>query len=90
LFRLQAPDGTLVPLNANECSLIERLLHDPGEVVAKEILMDALGTHDDAWGEARLMQTVSRLRRKLQSLTPGWTPLRTVSRVGYAFDVAMG
>jgi DNA-binding response OmpR family regulator len=36
------------------------------------------------------MQTVSRLRRKLQSLTPGWTPLRTVSRVGYAFDVAMG
>jgi DNA-binding response OmpR family regulator len=87
LFRLRAPDGTLVPLNATECALIDRLLREPGEVVAKEALMDALGTHDDAWGEARLMQTVSRLRRKLQTLTPGWTPLRTVSRVGYAFDV---
>jgi DNA-binding response OmpR family regulator len=86
-FRMTAPDGQSIPLNAQESVLIDHLLREPGEVVDKVLLMEALGAHGDAWGEARLAQTVSRLRRKIEALAPGWNPLRTVYRVGYAFVV---
>lgn len=86
-FRMMAPGGQLIALNAQECVLIEHLLRQPGEVVDKVLLMEALGAHGDAWGESRLAQTVSRLRRKIEALAPGWNPLRTVYRVGYAFVV---
>lgn len=85
-FRLRSPGGHVVILNAQECMLIECLLRRPGEVVPKETLLGALGAHEDAWGEPRLAQTVSRLRRKLEAVEAGWLPLRTVHRVGYAFD----
>lgn len=85
-FRLLSPTRQAISLNAQECVLIEWLLRQPGEVVLKEVLMEALGAHGDAWGEARLAQTVSRLRRKIEAHCPGWQPLRTVHRVGYAFD----
>ena len=84
-FRMTAPGGEPIALNAQESVLIEHLLRQPGEVVDKVLLMEALGAHGDAWGEARLAQTVSRLRRKIEALAPGWNPLRTVYRVGYAF-----
>lgn len=86
-FRMVAPSGERIALNAQEAVLIEHLLRQPGEVVDKVLLMEALGAHGDAWGEARLAQTVSRLRRKIAALCPGWDPLRTVYRVGYAFVV---
>lgn len=86
-FRMRSPGGRMVTLNAQECVLIEFLLRRPGEVVPKETLMGALGAHGDAWGEPRLAQTVSRLRRKIEATDPGWQALRTVHRVGYAFDV---
>jgi DNA-binding response OmpR family regulator len=56
-------------------------------VVAKEALMEALGAHGDAWGEPRLAQTVSRLRRKIDAHCPGWAPLSTLHRVGYSFNL---
>ena len=87
LFKLTSPDGNTIDLNAQECVLLECLLRRPGEVVPKDALMEALGAHGDAWGESRLAQTVSRLRRKLEANEPVWQPLRTVHRIGYAFDV---
>jgi len=87
LFRMVSPAGQVVELNAQECVLLECLLRRPGEVVPKEVLMVALGAHGDAWGESRLAQTVSRLRRKLEALGKPWQPLRTVHRVGYAFEI---
>ena len=87
LFRMVSPAGQVVELNAQECVLLECLLRRPGEVVPKEVLMVALGAHGDAWGESRLAQTVSRLRRKLEALETPWQPLRTVHRVGYAFEI---
>lgn len=86
LFLLTSPAGQSIELNAQECVLLECLLRRPGEVVPKEVLMEALGAHGDAWGESRLAQTVSRLRRKLEAYQPSWQPLRTVHRIGYAFD----
>ena len=86
LFQITTPAGQRVEVNAQECVLLECLLRRPGEVVPKEVLMEALGAHGDAWGEPRLAQTVSRLRRKLQAHQPDWQPLRTVHRMGYAFD----
>lgn len=86
-FELSTPCGARMRLNAQECTLVEWLLRRPGEVVAKESLMEALGAHGDAWGEPRLAQTVSRLRRKIEAHCPGWAPLVTVHRVGYSFDL---
>jgi len=87
LFQMVSPAGELIELNSQECVLLECLLRRPGEVVPKEALMVALGAHGDAWGESRLAQTVSRLRRKLEACETPWQPLRTVHRVGYAFEV---
>lgn len=86
-FELTAPNGERIQLNAQECTLVEWLLRRPGEVVPKEALMEALGAHGDAWGEPRLAQTVSRLRRKLEGHCPGWAPLTTVHRVGYRLNL---
>lgn len=86
LFRVVSPAGRVIELNAQECVLLECLLRRPGEVVPKDALMEALGAHGDAWGEPRLAQTVSRLRRKFEAHDGQWQPLRTVHRVGYAFD----
>ena len=86
-FELMSPKGVRIKLNAQECTLVEWLLRRPGEVVAKEVLMEALGAHGDAWGEPRLAQTVSRLRRKIDAHCPGWAPLSTLHRVGYSFDL---
>ena len=88
LFRVVSPAGHVIELNAQECVLLECLLRRPGEVVPKDALMEALGAHGDAWGEPRLAQTVSRLRRKFEAHDSQWQPLRTVHRVGYAFDPA--
>jgi DNA-binding response OmpR family regulator len=74
-------------LNAQECMLIECLLSRPGQVVPKEVLTQSLGAHGEAWGEPRLAQTASRLRRKIEELEPDWQPLRIVHQVDYAFDV---
>lgn len=86
-FELITPSGVRIKLNAQECTLVEWLLRRPGEVVPKEALMEALGAHGDAWGEPRLAQTVSRLRRKIGAVCPGWSPLVTVHRVGYSLDI---
>ena len=88
LFELTAPNGVCIKLNAQECTLLEWLQRRPGEVVPREVLMEALGAHGDAWGEARLAQTVSRLRRKIEAQSPGWSPLRTIHRVGYSLELS--
>lgn len=87
LFELTAPNGVCIKLNAQECTLLEWLQRRPGEVVPRAVLMEALGAHGDAWGEARLAQTVSRLRRKIEAQSPGWSPMRTIHRVGYSLEL---
>lgn len=87
LFELTAPNGARIKLNAQECTLLEWLQRRPGEVVHREVLMEALGAYGDAWGEARLAQTVSRLRRKIEAQCPGWAPLCTVHRLGYSLEL---
>ena len=71
-------DDQLVPLSRREFDLLERLVREPGSVVAKDELLDAVWGADEARDPNLVEVYVSYLRRKL-----GRHRIETVRGVGY-------
>ena len=71
-------DGELVPLTRREFDLLERLMREPGSVVAKDELLDAVWGADEARDPNLVEVYVSYLRRKL-----GRDRIETVRGIGY-------
>lgn len=72
-----------VDMSSREVVLLETLLRQPGQVVPRERLVDALYSFDDAVTPNALEAAVSRLRRKLEALQSDLT-LKTAHGIGYA------
>ena len=71
-------DGDLVPLSRREFDVLARLLREPGSVVAKDELLDAVWGVDEARDPNLVEVYVSYLRRKL-----GRDRIETVRGIGY-------
>ena len=71
-------DGDLVPLSRREFDVLARLLREPGSVVAKDELLDAVWGVDEARDPNLVEVYVSYLRRKL-----GREHIETVRGIGY-------
>ena len=71
-------DGVLVPLSRREFDLLERLLREPGTVVGKDELLDAVWGVDEARDPNLVEVYVSYLRRKI-----GRERIETVRGIGY-------
>ncbi|HJB56421.1 MAG TPA: response regulator transcription factor [Candidatus Flavonifractor intestinipullorum] len=60
--------GREVPLTRNETRLLQRLLEQPGEIVSRGALMDALWQSDAFVDDNTLTVNMTRLRKKLEEL----------------------
>ncbi|MDD3482490.1 response regulator transcription factor [Azovibrio restrictus] len=83
-WTLTGPDGKSVHLTAQERLFMLRLLQTPGEAVAREALVLALGENVYDYDFHRLDALVSRLRRKVSD-AGATLPLRAVRGKGYLF-----
>lgn len=76
-------DGAQVPLRPKTWSLLLHLAAHPGQVIAREALLDAVWP-DVTVTDDSITQCVAELRRALGEDGARW--LRTVPRRGYVFD----
>jgi len=79
--RVQATwDGAPVPLTVTEYWLVDALARRPGHVKSREQLMQEANVLVD---DATITSHVKRIRRKFQSLDPGFRGIETVYGLGY-------
>lgn len=83
-WRLVAPGGGTVKLSVAERELLALLLEDPGDVIPRRRILDALTEKVSGFEEERLEMLVFRLRRKASARAAGEElPLHTIRGVGY-------
>lgn len=75
-------DGKPVAMRRQDVALLEALLRGAGRVVPRERLEQALFSLSEATTPNALEQAVSRLRRQVATLVPGFT-IEAVRGVGY-------
>ncbi len=86
ISRLCTPTGTEIPLTAQECIVVRKLLETPGENVSRKDLFTALDQSDDHYADKRLEALVSRLRSKVRRCDADYElPVRARHNLGYAF-----
>jgi DNA-binding response OmpR family regulator len=80
-------DGAPMALTRREAALLEEFLRVPGRVVPKDTLEERLYALDDAGSANALEAAVSRLRRKLSSVSSG-LQIETQWGIGYRLIVS--
>lgn len=82
-------DGVVVHLSPKAFALLGLLIEAAPRVVPKKELHERLWPNG-AVSDATLVALVKRLRRALEDRDPGTPIIRTVHRVGYAFEGELG
>lgn len=83
---LHTPQGMTVPLTAQECILMQKLLEMPGTNISRRDIFAALNQPDDLYADKRLEALISRLRGKVKSAdAASELPVRARHNLGYAF-----
>ncbi len=82
---LITPLGVEIPLTAQECILMQKLLESPGTTVSREEIFRMLHQPNDIYADKRLEALVSRLRGKVRSAEAGKLPVHARHNLGYAF-----
>nr|WP_284694603.1 helix-turn-helix domain-containing protein [Geomonas sp. Red32] len=77
-------------MTGKEMKFIACLADAPGEPVARERILAALGYRDDQYASRALDSLVRRLRRKIEEEAHLPSPLKTVHGVGYCFAASLG
>lgn len=84
--RLITPSGGEIPLTDNEQRFLTPLLRQPGMVVDRDILFQALDQIPDVYAMRRMETMLSRLRTKVLKMSPKEPlPVRARHGRGYAF-----
>ena len=83
-------DGQALDLTPVELRLLAALAAAPGRVFSRDQLLDRL--HDDqrALSDRTVDSHVKNLRRKLEQVSPGVEPIRSIYGVGYRFEPPAG
>lgn len=88
---LLTPQGVAIPLTAQECILIQKLLEIPGANVSRSEIFKAFNQTDDIYADKRLEALVSRLRRKVRAADATCElPVHARHNLGYAFLAEVG
>jgi DNA-binding response OmpR family regulator len=75
-----------IPLTAQECILMKKLLETPGATVSREEIFRMLNQPNDIYADKRLEALVSRLRGKVRTADEGCKlPVHARHSLGYAF-----
>lgn len=84
--KLTTPVGIEIPLTANECILMKKLMEIPGENVSRSEIFKALIQPDDLYADKRLETMICRLRAKVRAAdNESKLPVRARHNLGYAF-----
>jgi two-component system, OmpR family, response regulator len=86
---LTAPDGVVVPLGATEFRLLRVLLDHPGQVLARDQLIDLMLSRDAGPFDRALDVQVSRLRQRLREDAREPAIIKTVRGQGYVLTAAV-
>ena len=84
-WTLTAPGGASVVLNQAETTFLATLADKAGQAVPRYDMIVALGHDTDYFDSRRLDTMVSRLRIKVNKISPVTLPVRSIHAVGYAF-----
>lgn len=84
--RLEAEDGTEIPLTAMEFNLLKLFARNRGRVLNRDQILE--GAHDQPWDpfDRSIDIRVSRIRRKIERNPQKPEVIRTVRGVGYIYD----
>jgi len=80
---LTGPDGDEVSLSASEFQLLSALAKNPGHIVKRSTLVEALSGIDNGPTERNLDTYINRLRKKLETNPKSPRIIQTVRGVGY-------
>ena len=82
---LISPNNTVIKLTFSEKAILERLALNPGQVISKDEIAEALGYSPSVYDFRRLEIIIRRLRNKVQAQAGLRLPLDTAHRKGYSF-----
>ena len=82
---LIAPNGDTLKLTNSEVVLLGAVAKCPGQHVARDIIIRALGHNPKTYDSGRLKILAQRLRNKVSDNLSLTLPLETVHGLGYAF-----
>ncbi|MEM7657175.1 MAG: response regulator transcription factor [Bacteroidota bacterium] len=75
-----------IPLTRQECLLLQYLMHQAGQVCAREQIMADVWGHDELFSYRTIDTHITRLRQKIEINPSQPRHLLTVHRVGYRFQ----
>lgn len=84
-WRLMAPNNAAINLTRSELIVLQCLAISPGESVARQEIIQALGFRPSEYDPKRMEVLMRRLRKKIESTTQHAPPIETVHAFGYAF-----
>ncbi|MBN1659325.1 MAG: response regulator transcription factor [Anaerolineae bacterium] len=79
-------DGQLLDLRPREYDLLSFLVRHPGQVLTREVLLDAVWGTSEFIDDRTVDVHVHRLRQKLAAAAPDRDPIQTERGVGYRFE----
>ncbi|MFM2346857.1 MAG: hypothetical protein RL654_1610 [Pseudomonadota bacterium] len=79
-------DGQALDLTPVELRLLAALAAAPGRVFSRDQLLDRLHADQRALSDRTVDSHVKNLRRKLEQVSPGVEPIRSIYGVGYRFE----
>lgn len=82
-WRLASPSGVEVGLSEGERLLLTLLVEAQGGVVARDFIIQQMGSWAEDFDPHRLEMLIHRLRRKVHATTGCELPLTTVRGIGY-------
>lgn len=84
-FTLTSPTGDLVPMTPGEFRVLVTLVKNPGRVLSRDQLLDAVTGHEEAPSDRMIDAFVSRIRKKIENDPKKPAYIQTVTGVGYRF-----
>lgn len=84
-FTLTSPNGEHVPMTPGEFRLLATLVKNPGRVLSRDQLLDAITGPDDSPSDRMIDAFVSRIRKKIEKDPKKPAYVQTVTGIGYRF-----
>ncbi|WP_127470149.1 response regulator transcription factor [Thiomicrorhabdus aquaedulcis] len=83
--QLYCPNQRSIMLSSREKRILGILMSQPGKIVNKKELLEALEIEDDTYDYRRMDSMLYRLRKKAGQVCPDKFPLETVHSLGYSW-----
>lgn len=84
-FSLTSPKGETVPMTPGEFRVLATLVRQPGRVLSRDQLLDAISGHEEAPSDRMIDAFISRIRKKIEANPRKPEYIQTVTGIGYKF-----